>query len=379
MKRWQKRTLWGLVGLVVLGLIAWPKLRPSENEAAPAARGGGGGPLSVTAYVVSPRPMQDRIRATGTLQGDESVELAPEVSGRVTAIRFREGSRVTRGQLLMQINDAELRAQRERLRYRIELAETREERQRRLLEIGGASQDEYDGALGELNVLRAELALADAQIERTQLRAPFSGVIGLRQVSEGAYVSPQTRIATLQALDPMKLEFSVPERYANRVGSGDAVLFTVAGVEGRFRGEVYAVEPQVSLDTRTLLIRARVSNPEGVLRPGAFADVELVMEEVLDALPVPAIAVAQDIGGRQLWVIENGQATARRVETGLRTESAVQIIDGLAPGDTVLVSGLQQVRPGQAVRVADMATLDGPAAPAESPDALPLTAETASL
>lgn len=354
MKPWQKRTLYALIGLVVLGLLAWPKLRPSDSAGAAAGPRGGGGALQATAYVAQTRPMRDRIRATGSLRADESVDLSAETSGRITRIYFQEGSRVRRGQLLVKINDAELRAQRERLRTRIELAATREERQRRLLEIGGASQDEYDGVLGELNVLRSEAALLDAQIAKTEVRAPFDGVIGLRYVSEGAYVAPQSQIASLQAIHPVKLEFSVPERYAGRVRTGDDVLFTVAGAEGTFRGEVYAVEPRVDVGTRTLQIRARVPNPDGQLLPGAFADLELIVAEIPDALPVPAIAVISELGGKRVWVLEGGKAAPRTVETGIRTESVVQITDGLAPGDTVLTSGLQTVRAGQPVRVQDV-------------------------
>ena len=349
MRPWTKRLLFAAIALVVLALLAWPKLRSDEPAGPPPQAQGR--PADVTAYVAAATPMRDRIRATGSLRADESVDLAAETSGRVTGIFFQEGSRVRKGQLLVKINDAELRAQRERLRTRIALAATREDRQRRLLEIGGVSQDEYEGVLGELNVLRSELDLVDAQLATTEVRAPFAGVIGLRYVSEGAYVSPQTEIASLQRLSPMKLEFSVPERYAGRVGPGAEVLFSVANMPGTFRGEVYAVEPRVSLDTRTLLIRARVPNPNDVLLPGAFADVELIMDEIDGALPVPTIALISEMGGKRVWVIEDGKATPRNVETGIRTEAAVQIVDGIAPGDTVITSGLQSIRPGQAVNV----------------------------
>jgi membrane fusion protein (multidrug efflux system) len=350
MNPWLKRTLYALVGLVVVGLIAWPKLRGS-GDADPGASRGPGGPADVTAYVAESIPMRDRIRATGSLQADESVDLAAEASGRVTGIYFDEGSTVQRGQLLLRINSAELRAQRERVRTRIDLAQTREERQRKLLDIGGVSQDEYDGVLGELNVLRAELDLIDAQLAKTEVRAPFSGVIGLRYVSEGAFVTSQTRIASLQRLSPMKLEFSVPERYAGRVTTGDEVRFSVAGSPATYRAEVYAVEPRVNLDTRTLQIRARVPNPEGVLLPGAFADIELLLDEIPDAVPVPTIALISEMGGKRVWTIENGRATPHNVETGIRTEAAVQIVSGIAPGDSVITSGLQAIRSGQPVRV----------------------------
>ncbi len=361
MKPWQKRLVFGATALVVIGLLAWPKLRDvgATDASGAGPPRGGGGPAQVTAYVAQPVPMRDRIRATGSLQADETVDLAAEVSGRVTDISFEEGSRVAEGDLLLTINDAELRAQRERLRYQIDLAETRERRQQRLLEIGGVSQDEYDGAAAQLNVLRAELDLVEAQIAKTEVRAPFGGVIGLRYVSEGAYVSPQTRIASLQRLSPMKLEFSVPERYAGRVRPGAAVRFTTAGTEGTFEGRVYAVEPRVNLDTRTLQIRARVPNPTGRLLPGAFADVELVLGEVADAVPVPAIALISELGGKRVWVVENGQAQPKNVQTGLRTEEAVQITEGITPGDSVITSGLQSLRAGQPVHVVEVdRTLD---------------------
>ena len=353
MRPWTKRFLIAATVLIVLALLAWPKLRPSESDGPPPqARGSA---ADVTAYVATPTTMHDRIHATGSLRADEAVDLSAETSGRVTNIYFQEGSRVRAGQL---------RAQRERLRTRIELAATREERQRSLLEIGGVSQDEYEGVLGELNVLRSEVDLVDAQIAKTEVRAPFGGVIGLRYVSEGAYVAPQTRIASLQAISPMKLEFSVPERYGGRIRAGSPVLFTVASAPGTFEGAVYAVEPRVSLDTRTLLIRARVDNPTGILLPGAFANVELIMDEIEGALPVPAIALISEMGGKRVWVIEDGKAAPRTVETGIRTEEAVQIVDGIAPGDSVITSGLQTVRAGQPVRVQSVdSTIDVTARP----------------
>ncbi|MEO1074833.1 MAG: efflux RND transporter periplasmic adaptor subunit [Bacteroidota bacterium] len=358
MPPWQKRLLVGAIALVVLGLLAWPKVQPlladdGSNAGAGPPRSGGA-PANVVGYVAEPRLMRDRIRATGSLIADEAVDLAAEVSGRVTAIRFQEGRAVRAGQVLIQVNDAVLQAEREQLRTRIDLAETREARQRQLLESGAVSQDTYDGALAELNVLRAELDLVEARLDQTQVRAPFSGVIGLRYISEGAIVTPQTRIATLQRLSPMKLEFALPERYTTQVTLGDAVRFTVAGAAETATGTVYAIEPRVERDTRTLLVRARVPNPDGALLPGAFADIEVLVDEIADALPVPAIAVVSELGGRRVWTVQDGQAQQRRVETGIRTENAVQITDGLAPGDTVITSGLQSLRAGQPVRVADL-------------------------
>jgi membrane fusion protein (multidrug efflux system) len=295
--------------------------------------------------------MQDQLITTGTLRADESVELVSEAAGKVTSIQFEEGSRVAEGQLLLTINDAELQAQQKRLEYRLQLAEDRRQRQERLLEEGGVSQETYDQTLNEVNVLEAELELVEAQIEKTRVRAPFSGTIGLRYVSEGSYISPQTRIATLQSINPIKIDLSAPEKYSSRIQTGAPISFTVRGSDARYQGRIYAVEPQISTNTRSVQLRARAENAARTLRPGAFADITVVLGTIDDALTVPAFAVLPELGGQQVFVVENGQAQPRSVETGVRTDSTVQVTSGLAVGDTVITSGIQQLRPGLPIRV----------------------------
>lgn len=350
MKPWTRRLLIAAVVLLVVGGLALPKLRPGGGGDGAAAPRRGADTLTVATYLVRPTPVAERILTTGTLRANEEVELTSETSGKITGIYFREGAPVQRGQLLVKINDADLRAERERLERRVALAESREARQRQLLEIGGVAAEEYEATRAELDVLRAEMGVLDARIAKTEIRAPFGGLIGLRYASEGTYITPQTRIATLQEVRPLKLDFSVPERYAGRIRPGASLLFRVAGSDQPFRAEVYAIEPQVSLDTRTLQVRARTPNADEALRPGGFANVELVVEEVADAIAVPAIAVMPDIEGSKVFVVEGGRVAERRVETGIRTAETVQITDGLAEGDEVVTSGLQQLRPGAPVR-----------------------------
>ena len=339
---------------VVLVLLALPKLTASRSgEQGPAAASSQQrAPLGVSTFVVEETSLQDKIVTTGTVLADEEVELRPETSGRITEIAFQEGRPVAAGALLVKINDSELRAQLRRAERRLELAQERAFRQEQLLEKGGVSQEEYDATVSEVDVLRAEGELIEAQIDKTEIRAPFSGVIGLRYASEGSYVSPTVRIATLQRLNPVKIEFSVPEKYAARVGLGDAITFTVEGVEGTFEGEVYAFEPQIQAGTRTLAVRARSPNPQGRLLPGAFADIEVVLGEVADALTIPAIAVIPEQGGKRVYLYEGGTAQPRSVETGIRLADHIQITEGLAPADTVILTGLQQLRPGLPVQMA---------------------------
>lgn len=346
-----KRTIiTGTVAIAVVALLAVPKLVSSDN-------GGlvGGGrtqdTLQVAAHVVQPQPLRNTIYTTGSVRANEAVDLVSEASGKLTRILFSEGSRVQQGQLLVKINDAELQAQLVRAQHRLALAQKREARQRQILEKGGVSQEEYDLALNEVNVLEAEVSVIEAQVEKTEIHAPFSGVIGLRYVSEGSYISPQSRIATLQNLDPIKIDFSVPEKYAGQVRPGQAIQFRIAGTEQVFRGEIYAVEPRIEQDTRTLQLRARSQNPGNVLVPGAFADVEMILSEIPDAVTVPSIAVVPELNGQKVYVYRSGLAASQPVQTGIRTDTQVQVLSGLAPGDTVLTSGLQQVRPGLPVDV----------------------------
>jgi membrane fusion protein (multidrug efflux system) len=336
--------LWLLVAMVAIAALLIPRLSSSRHDQAGAPEADE--VLEVETIVVEPRRVVERFSTVGTIRADEWVEIRSEISGILEKIYFDEGSRVRAGQILVQIEDEQLVAERDRARYRVELAETTEVRQQRLLDESLTSQEDYDVALGQLNVLRAELRLAEARLEKAQIRAPFSGVIGLRAVSQGAALTPQMRIATLQRIDPIKIEFAVPESYAGRVRNGVEVRFRIKGSSRDFTGEVYAVEPTVDRETRSLRARARCANPDGELLPGAFADVELAVNEIEDALTVPAMAVIPELGSKKLFVVEDGTAAPRLVETGVRTDTEVEIVRGLEPGDRVIVTAIQQLHAG---------------------------------
>jgi membrane fusion protein (multidrug efflux system) len=294
------------------------------------------------------------LTTTGTVRANEEVEIVSEISGKVSEIYFEEGSRVVAGDLLLKIDDSELAAEQQRALYRVELAERAEVRQKQLLDDGVISSETYDVALGELNVLRAELQLIEAQLLKTEIRAPFGGVIGLRWVSPGSFLSSQTRIASLNDLDPVKLDFTVPERYSALMTVGDQISFEVEGFERTFPGTIYAVEPSIDATTRSLRVRARCPNPDGVLVPGAFANVDLVLRSISDALTVPSIAVIPELGGKKVFVYEDGAAQPRSVETGIRSETAVQITSGLDEGDLVIISGILQMQPGLEVEIEEV-------------------------
>ncbi len=352
MSKTVRRILTGLLVAIALLALIWPKIRQPETAAySGPSPSSGARALVVEGLIVTPELLRDRIFTTGSIQANEEVEMHSEASGRITGIYFQEGRPVRKGEMLVKINDSELQAQLAKAEYRVTLATDREVRQKQLYEKGGISLEEYEATLNELNVLLADVALIQAQIAKTEIRAPFDGILGLRRVSEGTYISPAVPITTIQDVDPVKIDFSIPERYAQRVNVGDVIFFSVEGIEERLEGTVYALEPRIESNTRTLTLRALSPNPGRRLLPGAFADIDLIFEEIPGALTVPAIAVIPEQGGKKVYVIRNGQAVPREVETGIRTEDRVQVISGLAPNDTVVVSGVQLLRPGIAVDI----------------------------
>jgi membrane fusion protein (multidrug efflux system) len=352
---------WGLALTITLALVAAlavPKIMQLNENKTSTADEESEPTLRVRVHQVAPVQLAERLATIGTVRANESVEIVSEISGKIAAIHFDEGARVAEGALLLKIDDSELMAERQRAVHRVELAKRAEARQQQLLDDGVISSETYDVALGELNVLHAELQLIEAQLLKTKIRAPFGGVIGLRWVSPGSYLSSQTRIASLHDLDPVKLDFAVPERYSSLMRIGEEISFTVEGIERAFPGTIYAIEPNVDAASRSLRMRARCPNSDGALLPGTFANVELAIRSVADALTVPAIAVIPELGGKKVFVYREGLAEPRSVTTGIRNEREVQITDGLTEGDLVIISGILRLQPGLEVELDEPATQD---------------------
>lgn len=212
------------------------------------------------------------------------------------------------------------------------------------MELKAISQEELEISLNRLGVVQAEADLIRSQLDKTEIRAPFSGRIGLRYASTGGYVSSSSLITHMLQSDPVKIEFSVPEKYISGINNGDRIQYSISGLDSIFTGMVYAVEPRIDPATRTFTVRARSANPQGILVPGAFARVSIVLEQIKDALVVPAEVVMPDIKGKRIFLARNGQAEMVYVTTGIHTESEVQITGGLAPLDTVIITGLMMLR-----------------------------------
>lgn len=321
---------------------------PRHESGTPGAK------LPVNAIVIQPRLLNSRIYTTGTLLANEEVQLRPEISGRVTGIFFAEGSKVKKGDVLLKINDRELKAQLEGKGVEEKQASDLESRARRLFEIKGISQEEYDKVANSLNMIKAQKEVIQAQLAKTEIVAPFDGVIGLRYVSEGSFVSTNMLVATMQDIDPIKVEFSVPEKHARQLKNGTEILVHIGDSPEGSKGVVYAVESMIDLGTRTIKSRAKIPNPGENLIPGSFAKVEITLEELPDAIVIPSGAVIPRINDEIVYVCRNGKAQSVSVKTGIRTERGIQITEGLTPGDTLIVTGLLQLADGKTVEIKDL-------------------------
>jgi len=346
-----KKILIAITILIVLAIVFLPKILSSTKSGAIMPIGRPDMVVPVKAHIVSLETLSNSVYTTGTILANEEVELRSEISGKIIKILFKEGSYVNKGDLLIKINDADLQAQLRRAESKVKLSEEKESRQRQLRDGNLISQEEYDNTVGELNVNQADYDLIKAQIDKTEIRAPFGGIVGLRSVSEGSYVTTATVMARLQDFNSIKVDFSIPEKYSASVKTGDELEFKISGSNRLFQAKVYAIEPKINPGTRTLQIRAICNSSYKELIPGAFANVELNLKQIADAILIPTVSIVPELKGQKVFLYKNGIVNAQNVEIGIREETRVQIISGLQKGDTVITSGILQVKPKSKVKI----------------------------
>lgn len=297
------------------------------------------------------KTVSESIEVPGSIVADESTEIHPEVSGRITGLYIREGARVGKGALLAKLYDGDLQAQKRKLEVQLKIAQTTEDRYKQLAQIGGISRQDYDLTALEVSNLRADLDIIRTSIAKTEIRAPFSGKLGLKEVSTGAYVTPQSILTTIQKTAGLRVDFNVPEKYITQMKPGQVVNFTVEGNSRRYAAEVIATESGITEDTRSLTVRARVKGDETGLLPGGFARVNIAFAPNQNALMIPTQAVVPQARGKKVYVYRNGKAQFVDVTTGVRDSSMVQIEDGLQRGDTVITTGLLSLKPDAPVSI----------------------------
>lgn len=314
---------------------------------------GAAGPVTIEAARVGTAPLPQTISAVGSLRSDESVTLRPEVAGRITAILFQEGQRVTKGATLVRLDPAINAADLQQARANLTLAQAKYDRAVDLAGRNFISGQAKDEAKNNLDVAQAAIALAEAKLAKTELKAPFSGIIGLRVVSIGDYVKEGADLVNLEAIDPLKVDFRVPETFMTQVRVGQPVEVALDALPGRtYEGKVIALNPLVDAAGRAIVIRAQVRNQDTTLRPGMFARVTLITRAERDALVVPEEALVPQGSERYVFRVIDGKAVRVKVETGQRRDGKVEILSGLTKGDVIVTAGQLKLREGSAVRVA---------------------------
>jgi membrane fusion protein (multidrug efflux system) len=337
--------------MLLLGLIGYRISKNSSESEKNDKKGDKKPPLSVTAVVVSSKDFSNTISLSGSIEANENVEIRSEVSGIVEKISFSEGTNVSKGQVLLKVNDIELRAQLSQAITKQKLASENERRAKLLLQKEAISQEEYEIASAEFRSLNAQTQLIQAQIAKTTIRAPFSGKIGLRNISPGTYLTPTTSITKLVSSSQVKISFSIPEKYASEIENNSAILFTIPNNPEKFTAKIYAIEPEIETATRTLKIRAIANNSNGKLLPGTFASIELSLKNIKNAIVIPTESVVPIQDGKVVYIANNGKAKEIKIETFSRTTKEIIVTNGLKSGDTLLTSGVMSLKDEADIKV----------------------------
>jgi membrane fusion protein (multidrug efflux system) len=307
--------------------------------------------LTVDGSVVTMSSKDISYAYSGSLLANEEIDVRPEISAKVTKILFQEGTKVNKGQLLVKMFDADLQAELKKSKLQIELKAKEVARKKELIKLNGISKEEYETSENGLNTLIAERELLEAQISKTELTAPFNGSVGLRMVSEGSFVTTTTVITSLQQIDPVKIEFSIPEKYKANLQDNMEIKFTAEGSDRVYSAKIYALESKIDAATRSIRIRALAPNPDRSLFPGSFVSIKLNLFPDKSSLFIIARAIVPLIEGEQVFIAKGGKVVATKVTTGVRTETEVEILSGVQVNDTLITSGLLQVKDGMPVNV----------------------------
>ncbi|HEV7258121.1 MAG TPA: efflux RND transporter periplasmic adaptor subunit [Bosea sp. (in: a-proteobacteria)] len=341
-----------IVGLAGGGYYGYRHVKQTSapaQAAAPAPRAAG---VPVEVVKIERATVNEEVEALGTLAADESVVIAPEIAGRVTALGFKEGERVEKGQLLVKLDTAILDAELKQLQADLGLARDTFERNRSLNQRGVGTQVAYDEATAKLAAAEARVQLSQAKLAQSAIMAPFSGVVGLRSVSVGDYVAVGKQLITLTNIDPIKVDFRVPEIFLAQVKLGQPINLKVDAVPGGiFQGRIFAIDPVVDINGRAIKLRATVPNGDLALKPGLFARITIVVDRRENAMLVPESAVVPDGIGKIVYIVDNGKAKRVAVELGKRLPGKVEIVKGLTPQMMVVSSGQMRLRDGSNVSI----------------------------
>lgn len=331
-------------GLVIIFCSCNPKAPVLEKTKRPVN-------AKVDGYIVKFSKLQSDIDIPGSILPFETTEIHPEISGKVVQMNIVEGAFVSKGQLLARLFDGDLQAQIGKSRIQLQIAQKTQERQSQLLKIGGISQQDYDLSLLNASNVRADMQVLQANVNKTIIRAPFSGKLGFKNISIGAFVTPATVVTTINQVNQLKLEFSIPEKYQSDVTMGHMITFSMEGTQKKYNAKVIATEAGISQNNRSLKVRAIIMARDKFLKPGIFVKVNFNMGEDSKAIMIPSQAIIPGARDKKVIIAKNGKASFQTVQTSVRDSANVQVINGLSVGDTVVTSGLLSIKPGTSIQI----------------------------
>lgn len=338
--------------IVVLGLIIVPKIISIDDKQNQNQKQNSNPQISVDGFILKSAALDNDIRAIGNIRANEEAEIRSEISRKIRGIYFKEGTFVGRGKTLFRLDSDDLVARLRKQEIEENLAISKLEREKQLISKGLTSQEEYDVMENTLEQIRADISITRIDISKTYVRAPFSGIIGLRNVSNGAYVTPSVVLATMQDVSKVKVDFSIPEKYIYLFKKGQKIIFKVDGLDGEFEAEIYASEPKVENNTRSLVLRAVTNNPDKKLLPGTFANVTFRMAETQNAIMIPTQALVPKLKGQSVYVVKDGKAKLIDVEIGERTDEFIQISsNNLQAGDTIITTNILRIKENSPVKI----------------------------
>ena len=324
----------------------------AKQEAQAQQNRGPRGPMKVEGYIVQTKPVSEQLQVPGTLVAEDETQIHPEVAGRITGLYIKEGAYVSKGTLLAKLYDADLQAQKHKLQIQLQIQQQTANRHQQLLNIGGISKEDYETTVLNVSNTKADLDVIQTSIQKTEIRAPFSGKLGLKLVSPGAYVTTTSVITSIQKTNSLRIDFDVPEKYAQQMKKGDIINFqTDASGKKIFSATVFATESGIAEASRTLTIRATVIGNETGLIPGGFVKVNLVFNSNPAALMVPTQAIIPQARSKQIIIYKGGAAKFVDVTTGVRDSTNVEIVNGVQKGDTIITTGLMSLKPNMKVAI----------------------------
>lgn len=337
------------IASIVISVIACngKKLEPSQQQSRPTKPP----PLSVELLIAKTETLSADIEVPGTILAFESTDIHAEVSGRLVQLNIKEGSYVSQGALLAKLYDGDLQAQKRKLEVQLKIAEQTENRQGQLLKIHGISQQDYDLSLLQVHNLHADIDIIQEAIRKTEIRAPFSGRLGLKNVSPGAYLNPAIVLTSISQQNQLKIQFNIPEKYGSQLKNNQQISFTTDGATKNYSANVLATAIVIDENTRTLAVRALVKNADASLIPGAFAKVRIVLGKNEKAIMIPTSLIIPQGRNKLVYLYKDGISVQTTITTGVRDSAMIEVVSGLSVGDSIIKSGLLYLTPGGEVKI----------------------------